>query len=82
MKRKIETGVDDVDARCRERLKEDLGLDDEAIDVIMNLRQQVILLQSRLEAMEFMLSAYQVEFDMDWKPAIREYIEASWEDIP
>ena len=74
--------ADDLaDSRCYERLKEDFGLDDEAAEVIMSLRRQVILLQARLEALEFTLAAYQVEYGVDRKQASEEFLEASWEDI-
>ncbi len=72
---------EETDARCQERLKEDLGLEDEAVEVVMSLRRQVILLQARLEALEFTLAAYQVEYGAGRLPVSEEYLEASWEDI-
>jgi len=38
--------------RCCQRLKEDLGLDEEAVEVILNLRNQVTVLQVRLHRLE------------------------------
>jgi len=72
---------EETDARCQERLKEDLGLEDEAVEVVMSLRRQVILLQARLEALEFTLAAYQVEYGVDRKQVSEEFLEASWEDV-
>lgn len=76
-----EMDADQADERCHERLKEELELDDEAVEVIMSLRRQVILLQTRLRAMEFTLATYQIEYGADRKQASQEFLEASWEDI-
>jgi hypothetical protein len=67
--------------RCCQRLKEDLGLDDEAIEVILNLRNQVTILQARLRRLESTLEIYEV-----WRGArltrYREvFQEADSEDI-
>ena len=41
--------------RCCQRLKEDLGLDEEAVEVILNLRNQVTALQARLQSRRALL---------------------------
>jgi hypothetical protein len=44
--------VEQIEWRCRQRLKKDLGLSDEALEVILNLRRQLISAQARLREVE------------------------------
>jgi hypothetical protein len=66
--------------RCCQRLKEDLGLDAEAIEVILNLRNQVTVLQSRLRRLESTLEIYQVRRGTRLTRYREVFQEADWED--
>jgi hypothetical protein len=67
--------------RCVQRLKEDLGFDDEAIEVILNLRNQVTALQTRMRTLESTLEIYEIRHGARLT-RYREVIEeASWEDL-
>ena len=67
--------------RYWQRLKEDLGLEDEAVEIIVNLRNQVMILQTRLRSMESTLEIHQVRHSTRLT-SYREYFEeADWEDL-
>jgi hypothetical protein len=66
--------------RCCQRLKEDLGLDDEAIEVILNLRKQVTVLQTRLHRLESTLEIYQTGYGSRLTSYRQVFYEADWED--
>ena len=67
--------------RCFQRLKEDLGLDEEAVEVILNLRNQVTVLQTRLHRLELTLEIYQVGYGSRLTSYRQVFYEADWEDI-
>lgn len=69
-----------ADERCRQRLKDDLGLDDEAIDVIMRLRSQVTALQVRLQQVEWTLEVFQSGHHARLVRYREEVYEADWEE--
>lgn len=66
--------------RCIQRLKEDLGLDDEALEVIVNLRNQVTLLQARLQSLEAEINVYQSSYGSRLTRYRQVYYEAEWEE--
>jgi hypothetical protein len=66
--------------RCCQRLKEDLGLDDEAIEVILNLRNQVTVLQTRLHTLESTLEIYRLRHGTRLTRYREVFQEADWED--
>lgn len=70
----------ELDERCRQRLHEELEMDEESIDVIMNLRSQVIALQERLREMEAMLEIYQTVHNSRLVKYREVFYEADWED--
>ena len=75
--------VDEADAafeRCCQRLKEDLGLDEEAVEVILNLRNQVTALQTRLHRLESTLEIYQTGSGSRLTSYRQVFYEADWED--
>lgn len=72
--------TDELDERCRQRLNEELEIDDESIDVIMNLRSQVIALQQRLRDMESRLETYQAGYNSRLIKYRQIFYEADWED--
>ena len=87
MKNKTDLGMrfirlitDQLDERCRQRLNEDLGMDEESIEVIMNLRSQVVALQQRLREMESMLESYQSGYNSRLIKYRQVFYEAEWED--
>jgi hypothetical protein len=67
--------------RCCQRLKEDFGFDDEAIEVILNLRNQVTVLQSRLRRLESTLEIYQIGRGARLTRYREVFQEADWEDV-
>ena len=85
MKKETELGIRFIhlqtDERCRQRLSEELEMDDESIEVIMNLRSQVIALQQRLREMESMLETYQAGYNSRLIKYRQVFYEADWEDM-
>lgn len=69
-----------TDERCRQRLHEELEMDEESIDVIMNLRSQVIALQQRMRELESMLETYQAGYNSRLIKYREVVYEADWED--
>jgi hypothetical protein len=69
------------DEACRRRLKQDLGLDDETLDIIMNLRGQVTALQRRLLELETTVEIYQAESGSRLTRYRQVFHEATWEEI-
>ena len=72
--------TDELDERCRQRLNEDLGVDDESIEVIMNLRSQVVALQQRLRELETALETYRSGYSSRLIQYRQVSYEADWED--
>ncbi|HEX6269441.1 MAG TPA: hypothetical protein VFZ43_04350 [Anaerolineales bacterium] len=67
--------------RCCQRLKEDLELDDEAVEVILHLRNQVTVLQTRLRRLESTLEIYETSYGSRLTKYREVSYEADWEDI-
>jgi hypothetical protein len=67
--------------RSFQRLKEDLGLDEEAVEVILNLRNQVTVLQARMHRLESTLEIYQMGYGSRLTSYRQVFYEADWEDI-
>jgi len=76
----IRLQADELDERCRQRLNEELGIDDESVEVIMNLRSQVIALQERLRELESVLETYQAGHNSRFIKYRQVFYEADWED--
>lgn len=66
--------------RCLQRLKEDLGLDDEALEVILNLRNKVTVLQARLRTLETTMEIYESEHGSRLTRYRQVVYEAAWEE--
>jgi len=66
--------------RCSQRLKEDLGLDDEALEVILNLRNQVTALQTRLRTLEADINIYESSYGSRMTRYRQVFYEAEWEE--
>ena len=77
----IRLRTDEVNERSRQRLNKELGLDEESIEVIMNLRGQVIALQTRLRELESMLGTYQAGYSYRLIRYRQVFFEAEWEDL-
>jgi hypothetical protein len=67
--------------RYRQRLKEDLGVEDEAVETIVNLRNQVMILQTRLRTLESTLEIHQVRHSTRLTRYREVFQEADWEDM-
>ncbi len=67
--------------RYYQRLKDDLGLDDEAVEIIVNLRNQVMILQTRLRTLESTLEIHQVRHTTRLTGYREVFQEADWEDM-
>jgi hypothetical protein len=72
--------TDELEARCRQRLNEELGVDEESIEVVMNLRHQVIALQDRLKELESALETYRSGYSSRLIKYRQVFYEADWED--
>lgn len=66
--------------RCLQRLKEDLGLDEEALEVILNLRNQVTILQARLRTLETDIKIYKASYNSRMEGYRQIVYEAEWEE--
>lgn len=67
--------------RCFQRLKEDLGLDEDAIEVILKLREQVVVLQDRLHSLESTLEIYEAGSSTRLTKYRQVVYEAEWEEV-
>jgi hypothetical protein len=67
--------------RYCQRLKEDLGVDDETVEIIVNLRNQVMILQTRLRTLEATLEIHQVGRTTRLTRYREVFQEADWEDM-
>lgn len=67
--------------RCLQRLKEDLGLDDEALEVILHLRNQVASLQVRLRTLEADIKIYKNDYGSRMTRYRQVVYEAEWEEM-
>ena len=67
--------------RYYQRLKEDLGVEDEAVEIIVNLRNQVMILQTRLRTLESTLEIHQVRHSTRLTRYREVFQEADWEDM-
>ena len=67
--------------RYCQRLKDDLGVDDDAVEVIVNLRNQVMILQTRLRTLESTLEIHQVRHTTRLTTYRIAFEEADWEDM-
>jgi hypothetical protein len=67
--------------RYCQRLKDDLGMDDEAVEIIVNLRNQVMILQTRLRTLESTLEIHQVSHTTRITGYREVFQEADWEDM-
>jgi hypothetical protein len=66
--------------RCLNRLKEDLGLDEDALEVILNLRNQITVLQARLRTLEGDIEIYRSSYHARLTRYRQAYYEAEWEE--
>jgi len=73
--------VTEANDRLRQRLKADLELDEDAIEVILNLHNQIMALQTRLQELESRMQVYQVESEGRFARYRETYFEAVWKDI-
>ena len=87
MNKQTETGMklirhltDELEERCRRRLNQELGMDEESIEIIMNLRHQVIALQDRLQELESALETYRFGYSARLLKFRQVFYEADWED--
>ena len=67
--------------RYCQRLKDDFGLDDDAVEIIVNLRNQVIILQTRMRTLESTLEIHEVRHSTRLMQYREVFEEADWEDV-
>jgi len=72
---------DDSPERRRQRLKKDLGLNDEAVEVIMQLLSEISTLQAQVREQQTSLECHQAEAVTRMARYRRVIYEASWEDL-
>ena len=66
--------------RCLQRLKDDLGLEEDALEVILNLRNQVTMLQARLHTLEADINIYKTSYGSRMARYRQIVYEAEWEE--
>ena len=64
--------------RCRRRLREELGVNPGAVEVILHLRRQILDLQSRLQALEAELETRNAGRSLRIAEYQQWYYEAAW----
>ena len=68
-------------ARSQRRLQDDLGLEEAAAETILQLRNQIIALQSRIHEMETELNAQNASQNMRLARYREIYYEATWTEL-
>jgi hypothetical protein len=69
------------ESRCRGRLQKDLGVDEEAAEIILHLRKQVVELQSHIRQLETELDAQFENEDMRLTQYRENSYEARWIEL-
>ena len=69
------------ESRSQRRLKNDLGIDEAAAEMILHLRRQVVELQSRLHQMEAELIERQTSQQLRLTRYREVYYEAAWVEL-
>jgi hypothetical protein len=69
------------ESRSQRRLKEDLGIDETALEAILHLRNQVVALQSRIRELETELTAQTANQNMRLARYREVYFEATWTEV-
>ncbi len=72
---------DEVERRLRHWLQDELELDGEAIEMVLHLRRQVVLLQSQLAAMEIELDTHRAGQQTRLRQFRQSSYEVEWEEI-
>ena len=67
--------------RYCQRLKEDLGLEDEVIEIIVKLRNQVIFLQTRLQTLQSTVEIHELRYNTRLTEYREIFEEADWEEM-
>jgi len=67
--------------RCQKRLKEDLGVEQDAAEMILNLRKQVVALQSHIYELETELAAHKASLLLRLARNREIYYEATWIEV-
>ena len=68
-------------SRSQRRLQDDLGVDEVAAEVILNLRSQVIELQSHIRRLEAELAVHNASQHMRLASYREVYFEATWIEL-
>ena len=69
------------EARSQRRLRDDLGVDEAAAEVILHLRRQVIELQTYIRELEAELAIYHASQSMRLTRYREVYYEATWIEL-
>ena len=72
--------AEQTEPRCRQRLRQDLGLSDKALEVIMHLRRQLISAQARLREVETELEIQRTGQSVRLARYREVSYEAMWQD--
>jgi hypothetical protein len=67
--------------RCQRRLQDDLGVDEAAAEAILNLRKQVIELQSHIRQLEAELIVHHASENIRMARYREAYYEATWIEL-
>ena len=69
------------ESRSQRRLQEDLGIEENAAETILHLRNQIIALQSRIRELETELNAQNASQNMRLARYREIYYEATWTEL-
>lgn len=72
---------EDFDEACRRRLRDELGVNPAGIDVILNMRSQILEMQVRMRQMEAELAAHRSKMEHRMGQYRREIFEAYWYEL-
>lgn len=72
---------EDFEQRCRERLSAELEINDEGIEVVLQMRRQLVELQALVRRMEIELAAHHAALDVRLGGYQEEYFEAYWYEL-
>ena len=69
------------ESRSQRRLQEDLGIEEDAAETVLHLRNQIIALQSRIRELETELNAQNASQNMRLARYREIYYEATWTEL-
>ncbi len=69
---------EEYEQRCRRRLQDDLGINPEGVEMIMQMRRQLLELQAQIQELEAELNMHVSNRDLRLSRYREVYYEATW----